>query len=78
MSLCGSAALIKVCLAFEHGTLPGNLHYSAPNPNNASLVSGILQVSVSSHLNPCCPGTAARAGSLHHAIYMMGLPVTCN
>ena len=44
-SVCGGAALIKVCLAIEHGTLPANLHYNEPNPNNASLVSGILQVS---------------------------------
>ena len=49
MLMCAGtlAALIKVCLAMEHGTLPGNLHYSEPNPHNASLVSGILQVSAS-------------------------------
>ncbi len=38
------AALIKVCLAFEHGVLPANLHYAAPNPNSASLNAGVLKV----------------------------------
>ncbi len=38
------AALIKVCLAFEHGVLPANLHYAQPNPNNASLNAGVLKV----------------------------------
>ena len=32
----------------EHGLLPGNLHYTEPNPHNASLVSGILQVTARS------------------------------
>ena len=47
MHLCCEelSALIKVCLAMEHGTLPGNLHYNEPNPHNASLVSGIIKVS---------------------------------
>ncbi len=38
------AALIKVCLAFEHGVLPANLHYTKPNPNNESLKAGVLKV----------------------------------
>ncbi len=37
------AALIKVCLAYEHGVLPSNLHYSQPNPNSESLNQGILK-----------------------------------
>ena len=37
------AALIKVCLAYEHGMLPSNLHYSQPNPNSESLNQGILK-----------------------------------
>ena len=38
------AALIKVLLSFEHQTLPGNLHFSTPNPNNMGLKDGILKV----------------------------------
>lgn len=38
------AGLIKVCLAYEHGILPGNLHFNEPNPNSESLKSGILKV----------------------------------
>ena len=38
------AALIKVCLAYEHGVLPANLHFTQPNPNSASLNAGILKV----------------------------------
>ncbi len=31
-------------LSYEHQTLPGNLHFSTPNPNNAGLKDGILKV----------------------------------
>ena len=41
---CLRAALIKVLLSYEHQTLPGNLHFSTPNPNNAGLKDGILKV----------------------------------
>ncbi|CAK0786732.1 hypothetical protein CVIRNUC_009946 [Coccomyxa viridis] len=40
----GLAALIKVMLAYEHQTLPANLHFTTPNPNNAGLKDGILKV----------------------------------
>ena len=40
-----AAGLIKVCLSYENGLLPGNLHYNEPNPNNESLKAGILKVS---------------------------------
>ena len=64
----GSAALIKVCLAMEHGTLPGNLHYSEPNPNSASLVSGILQVSTWQPAGAAgFPCSGANIDKLHHA-----------
>ena len=44
-SLCRAhAALIKVCMAYERGTIPGNLHFKEPNPNNTSLTSGVLKV----------------------------------
>jgi len=46
---CGCAALIKVCLSFEHGMLPGNLHYSQPNPNSESLNAGILKARARPH-----------------------------
>ena len=36
--------LIKVCLSYEHRTLPANLHFHTPNPNNAGLKDGILKV----------------------------------
>lgn len=39
------AGLIKVCLSYENGLIPGNLHYKEPNPNNDSLKNGILKVS---------------------------------
>ena len=38
------AGLIKVCLSYEHATLPANLHFHEPNPNNAGLKDGILKV----------------------------------
>ena len=37
-------ALIKVLLSYEHQTLPANLHFKEPNPNNAGLKDGILKV----------------------------------
>ena len=40
----GLAGIIKLCLAYEHGALPPNLHFGAPNPNCASLVNGTLSV----------------------------------
>ncbi len=42
--VCAGTALIKVCLAYEHGMLPSNLHYSQPNPDSESLNQGILKV----------------------------------
>lgn len=33
-----------MCLSYEHAMLPGNLHYTDPNPNCSSLNSGILKV----------------------------------
>ena len=42
VSVC--SALIKVMLAYEHQTLPANLHFTTPNPNNAGLKDGILKV----------------------------------
>lgn len=38
------AGLIKVLLSYEHQTLPANLHFHTPNPNNAGLKDGILKV----------------------------------
>ena len=46
-TLCtSSAGLIKVCLAYETGLLPKNLHYhrDTPNPTSAGLKDGTLQV----------------------------------
>ncbi|CAL8464659.1 g4194 [Coccomyxa elongata] len=40
----GLAGLIKVCLSYENGLIPGNLHYKEPNPNNESLKNGVLKV----------------------------------
>ena len=38
------AGVIKLCLSYEHGMLPGNLHYQEPNPSCASLHDGTLKV----------------------------------
>lgn len=43
------AGLIKVCLSYENGLIPGNLHYKEPNPNNESLKNGILKVRAFCH-----------------------------
>lgn len=43
MTLC-LAGLIKVCLSFENGLLPANLHYSEPNPKSEGLIDGTLKV----------------------------------
>ena len=39
------AGLLKVLMSFEHGTLPGNLHFKEANPNNKSLKEGVIKVS---------------------------------
>lgn len=39
------AGLLKVLMSFEHGTLPGNLHFKKANPNNKSLKEGVIKVS---------------------------------
>lgn len=44
------SGLIKVCLSYENGLIPGNLHYKEPNPNNESLKTGILKVSTCASL----------------------------
>ena len=45
-----------MCLSYEHGLIPGNLHYKEPNPQNESLKAGILQVracaSMCKHASP--------------------------
>ena len=38
------AGLVKLCLAYEHGLIPGNLHYTEPNPNCLSLKDGTFKV----------------------------------
>ena len=50
--ICAFAGLIKVCLSYENGLLPGNLHYKQPNPNNESLKTGILKVHPLPSLSP--------------------------
>ncbi|EIE19938.1 hypothetical protein COCSUDRAFT_44339 [Coccomyxa subellipsoidea C-169] len=40
----GLAGLLKVLMSFEHGTLPANLHFNEPNPNNKSLKEGVIKV----------------------------------
>lgn len=39
----GVAALSKVCMAFERGELPPNLHFKNPNPNIPALMSGAIK-----------------------------------
>jgi hypothetical protein len=52
-----------VCLSFEHGMLPGNLHYSQPNPNSESLNAGILKARAPGHMaaSPLLPHSAEHA-----------------
>lgn len=40
----GIASMAKVILAMETGTIPANLHFSAPNPNIPSLLDGSIKV----------------------------------
>ena len=51
---CAATGLIKVCLSYEHGLLPGNLHYKEPNPNNESLKAGIIKA----RAQPCTASLA--------------------
>jgi hypothetical protein len=44
MGLLRHAGLIKICLAYENGMLPGNLHYNTPNPGSSGLADGTIQV----------------------------------
>ena len=37
-------------MSFEHGTLPGNLHFKEANPNNKSLKEGVIKVSGCPHV----------------------------
>lgn len=41
--------LLKVLMSFEHGTLPANLHFNEPNPNNKSLKEGVIKVKTAPH-----------------------------
>ena len=38
------AGLLKLLLSFEHGMLPGNLHFNKPNPRIQSLGDGSIKV----------------------------------
>ena len=38
------AGLLKLLLAFEHGTIPANLHFNDPNPKIQSLKDGTIKV----------------------------------
>lgn len=40
----GLAALTKLIMSIQHGTLPGNLHFKTPNPDIPGLLDGSLKV----------------------------------
>lgn len=43
-SAAGLASIVKVILAFRHGEIPPNLHFSTPNPKITSIIEGRLSV----------------------------------
>ena len=47
----GCAGLVKVCLAYEHGIMPGNLHFKSPNQDSTGLREGTLEVGTQSFRN---------------------------
>lgn len=40
----GLCSLAKIVIALESGKIPGNLHFSNPNPDIPALLDGRLQV----------------------------------
>ena len=74
---CTHAGLVKVMLAGETRVLPGNLHFSAPNPASAGLASGALRVVAT---NTAWPGSVAAissfgfGGSNAHVLLRCGAP----
>lgn len=40
----GLSAIVKVLLAMEAGAIPGNLHYTAPNPDLRGIIDGRIKV----------------------------------
>lgn len=42
--LMARAGLLKLLLSFEHGVIPGNLHFQEPNPKIKSLRDGTIKV----------------------------------
>ncbi len=42
--MCCAAGLAKVLLAFEHGYVPPNLHFTSPTPKSKALAEGRLKV----------------------------------
>ena len=74
---CMRAGLVKVMLAGEARLLPGNLHFSAPNPASAGLASGALRVVAA---NTAWPGGVAAissfgfGGSNAHVLLRCGAP----
>lgn len=42
--VCCAAGLAKVLLAFEHGYVPPNLHFTSPTPKSKALAEGRLKV----------------------------------